>query len=53
MTRKIGAARVHEDKLGALLDRVLDEGGGNRVIDDWIRADDDDELCVVHLCELV
>src|SRR5690606_39888951 len=41
------AARVHHDDLGAALGRVLQEGGGHRVVLSRPRADDDHAVAVL------
>ncbi len=45
------AARVHDDELGAPLGRLLEEGGGDRVIFGGIGADHDDDVGVPAFVE--
>ena len=42
------AARVHDDQLGAALGRVLEVGGGDRMVLGRPRADDDDAVGVLR-----
>ena len=44
-------ARVHDDELGAALGRLLEEGGGDRVVLGRVGADHDDEIGILALVE--
>src|SRR5665213_3557577 len=44
-------ARVHHDELGAALGRLLEEGGGDRVVLGRVGADHDDEIGIFALVE--
>ncbi len=41
------AARIHDDQLGAALGRLLEEGGGDRMVLGRVGADDDDDVGVL------
>ena len=41
-------ARVHDDQLGAALGRLLEEGGGDRMVLGRVGADHDDDVGVLH-----
>src|SRR5581483_4409527 len=45
------AARIHDDEPGVALGRLLEEGGGDRVVLGRIGADDDDDVGVLALVE--
>ena len=45
------AARVHDDELGAALGRLLEEGGGHRMVLGRIGTDDDDDVGILALVE--
>jgi hypothetical protein len=47
--RQFALARVHHDQLGAVLHRVFDPGGGHRVVDRRVGADDDDHVGQRHV----
>src|SRR3974390_3471141 len=44
-------ARIHHDQLGAALRRLLEIGGGNRVVLGRVGADDDNNVGILHLVE--
>ena len=44
-------ARVHHHQLGAALGRLLEEGGGDRMVLGRVGADDDDEVGILALVE--
>ena len=44
-------ARIHHDELGAALGRLLEEGGGDRMVLGRIGADDDDDVGILALVE--
>ncbi len=46
---QFGAAWVHQHQLRAFFHRILDEGGGDRVVDDRVGADDDNHLGILHV----
>ena len=45
------AARIHDDELRAALGRLLEEGGGDRMVLGRIGADDDDDVGILALVE--
>ena len=49
VARELRAARIGEDQLGAVLHRVLDPRRGDRMVDDRIGADQQDDLGVQHV----
>ena len=53
VARELGAARVGDDQLGAVLRRVLHPGGGHRMVDRRIGADHQHHLGVHHVAHLV
>ena len=53
VAREVRAARVHQDELGTLAHRVLDEAGRYRVVHHRVGADDDDDLGLRHILHWV
>ncbi len=49
MAREFRAARIGEDQLRAVLDRILDPRGRDRVIDDRIGTDQEHDLGLQHV----